>query len=118
MRSTKMQTLGSYLKETREKLKLKLRVIEEMVGISNAYLSQLENNKIANPSPTVLHKLAKCYGLSYSRLMELAGYPAVDEATVQRRAAASHPRLGELTTDEEEKLREYLTFLRSRRQSK
>ena len=38
-----MNSLGSTLKETRESISLTLRQVEEASGISNAYLSQLEN---------------------------------------------------------------------------
>ncbi|RLI97253.1 MAG: XRE family transcriptional regulator [Candidatus Aenigmatarchaeota archaeon] len=108
--------LGSFLKRTREEKDMKLRVVEELVGISNAYLSQLENNKIANPSPKVLHKLAGCYGVSYVQLMQLAGYPAPGHDETAKKFRNSH--LNNLTKDEEDKLSEYLLFLRTKKQQK
>ena len=46
----------------RRKLKgLTLRQIEEKTGISNAYLSQLENGKIKSPSYDVVKKLNDFY---------------------------------------------------------
>lgn len=50
---------GGWLKESRGKLTL--REVEEALGISNAYLSQLENNQIKNPSIRVVLKLVKFY---------------------------------------------------------
>ena len=41
-----METLGRVLKSAREKLNKTLRDVEESTGISNPYLSQLENDKI------------------------------------------------------------------------
>ncbi len=70
--------LGSYLKSTRTKKRLSLRKVEESTSISNAYLSQLENGKIENPSPSILHKIASTYQVSYSKLMVLAGHPIGD----------------------------------------
>ena len=90
-----------------------LRSVEERTGISNAYLSQLENGKISNPSPRVLHKLAAVYRLSYNRLMDLAGYPLVQSESVPKQRTAS--RFRDITGEEEEKLLEYLDFLRSKR---
>ena len=49
-----METLGKLLKQYRELNKLTLRAVEEKTGISNAYLSQLENEKIAHPSANTL----------------------------------------------------------------
>jgi len=46
--------------------------------VSNAYLSQLENNKIVKPSPNVLHALSLVYATSYEDLMRRAGYVSSD----------------------------------------
>jgi len=54
-------------------------------GISNAYLSQLENNKVKKPSPHFLHKLASLYDVPYDLLMEYAGY-------IKRGAESTGPR--------------------------
>ncbi|HIE13662.1 TPA: XRE family transcriptional regulator, partial [Candidatus Bathyarchaeota archaeon] len=69
------ERLGRYLKKVRKERKLTLRNVEEKTGISNAYLSQVENGKIVKPSPSILYKLAECYNVSYEYLMRLAGYP-------------------------------------------
>ncbi len=53
--------------------RLTLRQVEEVTGISNAYLSQLETGKIAQPSPNYLYKLAEVYRLPYDLLMEKVG---------------------------------------------
>jgi transcriptional regulator with XRE-family HTH domain len=72
---------GAYLIELRKLKAMSLRQVEEAskeLGdaepISNAYLSQLENDKVTDPSPRVLHTLAKLYGASYATLMKKAGY--------------------------------------------
>lgn len=111
-----MEKIGKFLKNTREKQKLTLRNVQELTGISNAYLSQVENAKIKKPSPSILHKLATCYKLSYEHLLELSGHPA---PTANALSTKSSFRIGgwaeDLTKDEEERLKEYLDFLRSRR---
>jgi len=43
-------------------------------GISTAYLQKLETGDVQNPSPNVLHAIAQVLDVSYSTLMELAGY--------------------------------------------
>lgn len=112
-----MEKLSVYLRETRKRSDFTLREVEDITGISNAYLSQLEGGRIGKPSPAVLHKLAGCYKISYEHLLELAGHPVPqfsEEKTLQPRF-----RLGggfaNLTKEEEKKLREYLEFLRSKR---
>lgn len=67
--------LGQFLASTRQHKKLTLRVVEAKTGVSNAYLSQIENGKIGSPSPVILRKLSDFYGISYSTTLELAGYP-------------------------------------------
>ena len=43
-----MSSLGVTLKDARKNIGLTLMQVESMVGISNAYLSQLENDKFLN----------------------------------------------------------------------
>lgn len=120
--------LGLYLANIRSVKKLTLREVEEATErkVSNAYLSQLETGKISRPSPNVLHALAKVYGVPYDTLMEKAGYisPVASGTGSMLRSAPSRKKPSsaleneELTSEEEEKLLEYLAFLRSRRQRK
>ena len=69
-------TLGQYLASIRADRRMTLRQVEEATNkeVSNAYLSQIENDKIQQPSPNVLHALSEIYGIDYSQLMEKAGY--------------------------------------------
>lgn len=94
-----------------------LRQVETETKISNAYLSQLENGTTTNPSPHVLHKLADHYGVPYESLMEAAGY-------LKPTTGQQHERLGaveaalmslQLTPEEQEKVTEFVAFLRSQR---
>lgn len=68
------QSLAQALKIARQSCGLTLRQVEESTGISNAYLSQLENGRTTNPSMHMLSKLARLYRLPYSELMSAAGY--------------------------------------------
>ena len=112
-----MNTLSKYLRDKRLDLGLTLRKVEEMTGISNAYISQVENAKIIQPTPKILRKLSDCYELSYTRLLQMAGHPIISNSssTVQFRTSSG---LLDITPDEEKELTEYLTFLRSRRRKR
>jgi HTH-type transcriptional regulator, competence development regulator len=109
------KTLGEGLRTARGLRKLSLRQVEEATGISNAYLSQLENDKIKKPSPHFLHKLAALYDIGYDLLMETAGYiRRKDTSAGDTVAGAAFRSLGELSPEEEEQLADYLAYLRSK----
>jgi len=113
-----MDKLGELLADARKRRSLTLRAVQEVVGISNAYLSQLETAKVQSPSPVVLHKLSELYDLPYATVMELAGYPVprnVKTGTGSKRLAA---RIGQTTPEEEDSIVEYLRFIRSQRNRK
>ena len=110
------KSLGAGLRTARELRKLSLREVEEAAGVSNAYLSQLENDKIKKPSPHFLHKLAALYDIEYEVLMEAAGYVKRREGEGARTLAGAALRsLGKLTAEEEEQMADYLAYLRSKR---
>ncbi|PZU68038.1 helix-turn-helix transcriptional regulator [Sphingobium sp.] len=110
------EALGIYLKSLRAGTSFSLRDIEEATDkqVSNAYLSQLENGKIAKPSPNVLHHLAKVYDVPYAKLMERAGYisPNATRADEAKHGRAATFAIENLTNDEEKELLKYLSFYR------
>ena len=107
-----MEKLGDFLKRKRGETTLTLRQVEKQTQISNAYLSQLENNKITKPSPTILKKLSQVYNVSYHRLMMIAGYPM--ETDDEQIAFRTSRGLEDLSRDEEKELLNYLRFMRQR----
>ena len=112
--------IGVVLADLRKAKGLSLREVQEATGgaVSNAYLSQLERQKIKKPSPNVLHSLASVYGVPYETLMEKAGYllPDTDGEGGRRRRLAVFA-IDDLTAEEEEELLKYLAFLRFRSHS-
>jgi len=111
-------TLGDHLARLRTASGLSLRQVEEATNkeVSNAYLSQLENDKIAKPSPNILHALASVYKTSYEDLMARAGYfPAGVTEGGRRQAKVATFAIGDLSKDEEDALIEYLAFIRKTR---
>jgi transcriptional regulator with XRE-family HTH domain len=112
------EQLGGVLRLRREELGLSLRQVEDKTGISNAYLSQVENHKITQPSPSILQKLSDLYDISYSRLLVLAGHPAVDNRGRKAVFFRTSSGLKEITREEEKELLDYLRFLRMKRSEK
>ena len=120
-RSKVKPTLGKYLASIRKDRNMTLREVERATSkrVSNAYLSQIENDKIRKPSPNVLHSLASTYAISFENLMDKAGYlmslaKRADEDYGGRGRMATFAEYN-LTPDEESELLEYLQFLRSKR---
>jgi len=117
-------TLGEYLASIRKDRKMTLREVEQVTRkqVSNAYLSQIENDKIRKPSPNVLHSLAETYAISFENLMDKAGYlmsltKGADEDHRDRGRVAAFAEYN-LTSDEEYELLQYLQFLRSRERTR
>jgi HTH-type transcriptional regulator, competence development regulator len=70
-----IEDLGEYVAALRAHRGLTLRKIEELTGIPNAYLSQLETGQKKHlPPPTLLSKLSECLGVSTNDLLAKAGY--------------------------------------------
>jgi HTH-type transcriptional regulator, competence development regulator len=80
----------------------------------NAYLSQLERGEAENPSPDKLQKLAQCYGVPYESLMKAAGYLRSTAGGGKQHVSRLQTALmaANLTDQEENRLLEYLKFLR------
>lgn len=105
------KTLGQTLLELRNIQQMTLRQVEEAAGISNAYLIQLENDKIKKPSANILYKLAKLYCVDIDVLLFAAGIIKEQQANCRLNALAKQ----ELTSEEEKALLDYLRFLRSKK---
>ena len=114
-------TLGQYLASIRTDRKMTLREVEEATNrqVSNAYLSQIENDRIRKPSPNILHSLAEIYAISFENLMKRAGHllPSTRRSGKDRHGRVATFAEYNLTEDEESELLQYLQFIRSRRQS-
>lgn len=104
-----MKSLGKTLKDSRELIPFTLRQVEDAVGISNAYLSQLENDKIKKPSANVLYKLSSLYRIELDSLLYAAGI-----ITEKQSVKNVGGQLGQLTTEEEAQLLDFLKFLRQK----
>ena len=95
------RTLGARLRELREKRGLSLRKVARDSGINSGYLSQLERDEIAQPTPIVLQKVAAAYGEPFGALMRWAGYIEDDPAGVSPNAKRALSYLGDDFSDEE-----------------
>ncbi len=112
-----METLGKTLKSARENVSLTLRDVENSTGISTAYLSQLENEKIKKPSANVLYKLANIYKVKLNVLLSAAGiikpkdhdHEDDDKSFLETQVAFYKDELSE---HEQQQVVEFIKFLR------
>jgi len=72
--------LGTYLIRIRIDRGMTISELSRRSGISHPYLSQLENGRIATPSPHVLRKIADALQVPYLDLLVEAGYLTRAEA--------------------------------------
>lgn len=118
-KSTTKPTLGQYLASIRTDRKMTLREVEEATNkqVSNAYLSQIENDKIQKPSPNILNALAELYAISFEQLMDMAGYftSPTKRADTERHGRIATFAEHNLTPEEEAELFQFLQFIRSRK---
>jgi HTH-type transcriptional regulator, competence development regulator len=109
--------LGEELRAVRELKGLSLAAVAEPAQVSATYLQKLERGEVDSPSPHRLYALAQQLGVSYTRLMELAGYviPREDNGPRENVSLLAQAFSAEDLTDEEvADLAEYLAFRRQR----
>lgn len=114
---------GRYLKETRQRLGLSLRKVQELSNgsIHNAYLSQIETGRTKNPNPELLAAIAKVYGLDFWNVLYRAGWPIPQEEPGmgdQRWHGSPLRDLMDLSDEEMEELLDFAGYLRRKRQRK
>ena len=66
---TKIKTNGRYFTKLRKKQNLTIKEISQKTGISEATLSNIENNKVIPRLQTLL-KLVKFYNITFKELFE------------------------------------------------
>lgn len=110
--------LGDQLRKSRSARDLSLREMERRSGLNSGYLSQLERDEIANPSPAVLQKVAKAYEEPFPVLMQWAGYFEADPKGISPNAQRALSLIGDDFTDEElHALKGVLDIIRARNQA-
>jgi HTH-type transcriptional regulator, competence development regulator len=112
--------LGARLKGLRSARGLSLRQVEEQTEISSGHLSLIETGRVKNPSPTVLHRLAKAYGASPEDLLVLAGYlrPKNEQARQRAVQGIAMAELRDLNEDEMRQISTFIQVLRANRKRK
>lgn len=66
--------LGAKIRELRDDMGMSQAQLSAEGGLSQGYLSQLENDEVQNPSASVIFRLAKALHIDPRVLMQAAGY--------------------------------------------
>ncbi len=72
MATSKVGSIGEYIREQRKRTKVSLRQLAEVTGVSNPYLSQIERG-LRKPSAEILQQIAKGLRISAEALYVQAG---------------------------------------------
>ncbi|MFL5961796.1 MAG: helix-turn-helix domain-containing protein [Gaiellaceae bacterium] len=107
------ETLGSRLRQLRVGKGLGLREAAALAGITHGYLSQIESDKIKEPAPQVLQKLAEAYDEPFILLMQWAGYIEEDPEGLSPNQARAMKIVGDPTDRELKTIRAVLDAMRS-----
>lgn len=67
--------LGAAIRRYREQIGISQAHLASSAGLSQGYLSQIENEEVQNPSAAVLFRLAQALHVDPHCLLEAAGYP-------------------------------------------
>ena len=106
-------SIAEELRRLRTLKGVSLREVEKETGVSNAYLSQLENKKTDKPSPHILHKLANYYNAEYKNLLRIAGYLEEKNDSSNRKVGDINAALmsANLSEDQEELIVKFIEYL-------
>jgi transcriptional regulator with XRE-family HTH domain len=86
MASSKVGSIGEYIRDQRQRAKVSLRQLAEVTGVSNPYLSQIERG-LRKPSAEILQQIAKGLRISAEALYVQAGILEEREADTDVEAA-------------------------------
>lgn len=90
MKEAVMEELGPFLRAAREHRGLNIREAEELSGVSNACLDQIENGRPPKPPPEILKKLSRIYQIPFETLLLKAGFPVLECETAADQTEDPH----------------------------
>lgn len=114
-RERSQSDLGERLRELRDSRGWSLREVAAKAGVNHGYLSQLERGEVAEPAPSMLHKVAAGYDVPFPVLMRWAGYVEGADGDLTPNQAMALSYLGnDVSEGELAAIRAVLDAIRSR----
>lgn len=100
--------LGNYIRSHRIKQNIGLREMATRIGISNAYLSNLESGKHSKANPLLLKKIAEELKIDHLTLFKIIGYTNQDISDIQNDLLNDNRK----TTKKELKMEKMVNYMR------
>lgn len=91
-----MNEFGKYLREQRKRRNVTLVELSQKTGLSQPYLSQIENGKRDIPKPDLIKKITAVLRVNQLEMLEKAGYISTEE---RKKEEAERARLFEERID-------------------
>lgn len=85
--------LGKKIRTLREQLGMSQAQLSAQGGLSQGYLSQLENDEVQNPSAAVMFRLAQALHVDPRQLMQAAGYDQLANGSGEEYEVSVDPEL-------------------------
>ena len=85
--------LGKKIRSLREELGLSQAQLSAHGGLSQGYLSQLENDEVNNPSAAIIFRLAQALNVDPRVLMKAAGYDDLVNGSSEQYEVSVDPEL-------------------------
>ncbi len=92
MGSGRREKFGATVRREREKLKVGLREMAKMIGVSPTYLSKIERDEFPPPAEDKVRKIAEILGRDVDQLLALAGKVSSDLSEIVRERLANWRR--------------------------
>ncbi|MGB6128801.1 MAG: helix-turn-helix transcriptional regulator [Psychrilyobacter sp.] len=100
--------LGNYIRSHRINKNIGLREMATRIGISNAYLSNLESGKHSKANPLLLKKIAEELKIDHLTLFKIIGYTNQDISDIQNDLLNDNRK----TTKKELKMEKMVNYMR------
>jgi transcriptional regulator with XRE-family HTH domain len=85
--------LGKKIRTLREELAMSQAQLSAQGGLSQGYLSQLENDEVQHPSAAVIFRLAQALHIDPRVLMQAAGYDSLAHGSAEEYEVTVDPEL-------------------------
>lgn len=107
--------IGSVIRKYRKKEKLSGIELSKEIGVSSAYISQIETGRIALPSQKIMIMIARHLNIPMQKVMEITGY-SFEESVIEEETARQKLIKAERRRKKAKEKREYAKKIKEDRQ--
>lgn len=104
--------IGPFIKRCRKKEKLSGIELSKEIGVSSAYISQIETGRIKLPSQNIMIKLARHLNIPMQKMMQITGY-SLEDSVIEEETAKQREIKSERKKRKAKEKRVYIKKLRA-----